>query len=255
MYHADVQRQVNRRSSEDEDDIWYCLAVIFSFIDLIPFFCLLPLSSPLSNKAPLRLKFPSQYNQTWSQLFDNCSYERNSSGNYTIVCHTAIEPVSVFFLTAAFVLGLALLLFNIFTVTRKLTRNELITRTVIHMIYALTLFTTALTCTLVRYGCSNCQDFLFCSCIPIPTTLCMAYNWYDDGEQIPPHRQTSVENQLFPLRPNTSNPLSIYSGRIVSSQQPQLSLSIPRSLPENNADPQLENEYNEWLEAQQRHNQ
>ncbi|UJR19169.1 hypothetical protein I4U23_022299 [Adineta vaga] len=246
-----MHRRGNRRSSEDEEDMCRYLTIILSFIDLIPLFGLLLTTSPNLNEAPPRLKFIPENNQTWPQFFANCSYQLNFSGNYSIVCHKAIGPVSSFFLTTASFLAFILLIVNLVTVTRELSRNELIIRTVMHMIYALILFTTGLTYTLTHYECSNCGGYLLCFSIPIPTTFFMACNWYDDDEQIHSHQQISVGNQSLQLRPSTSNHLSVYSGRIVSNQ---LSSSIPRHSPENNEDPQLENEFNEWLEAQQRHN-
>ncbi|CAF4381302.1 unnamed protein product, partial [Adineta steineri] len=130
-----------------------------------------------------------------------------------------------------------------------------IIRTLIHIIYAIILFTTALIYTLTRSSCSNCQTFLYICIIPIPTTICMTYNWYDCDEEVHPHQQRPTENQpSFQLTSYASNSLPYSPGRIVSYQQQQSSLSIPRRPPENNTDPQLENEFNEWLEAQQRQN-
>jgi hypothetical protein len=254
MYHTNIHERVHRRPSEVEDDDCCCLPVFLSLIDLIPFLCLVLRFPAHLNESPPLVKFGSQNNQTWSQLFANCSYQQNSSGNYSVVCDADVEPVSIFFLTAAFVLALALLLFNIVTMTRKLTQNERIIRTTMHMIYAFILFTTALTYTLTHYWCSSCRVFLFICIIPIPTTLCMPWNWYDGREQFHPHQQRSAESQSFELAHYTSNRLPSRSRIIVSNQQHQPSLSIPRLPLENNADPQSENEYNEWLETQQHQN-
>ncbi|CAF1149866.1 unnamed protein product [Adineta steineri] len=262
MYNTNMHGRVYRRpSDEDDENICCCLANILSLIDLIPFLYLLAQFGMCLNEAFPPENFDSQNNQTqkqpqtWSRVFANCSYQQNSTGNYSIVCHADVESLSIFFLTAAFVLALALLLFNISTTLRKLTRNELIIRTLIHIIYAIILFTTALIYTLTRSSCSNCQTFLYICIIPIPTTICMTYNWYDCDEEVHPHQQRPTENQpSFQLTSYASNSLPYSPGRIVSYQQQQSSLSIPRRPPENNTDPQLENEFNEWLEAQQRQN-
>ncbi|CAF1189290.1 unnamed protein product [Adineta steineri] len=83
----------------------------------------------------------------------------------------------------------------------------------------------------------------------------MTYNWYDCDEEVHPHQRRPTDSQSsFQLTPYASNSLPYSPGRIVSYQQQQSLLSIPRRPPENNTDPQLENEFNEWLEAQQRQN-
>lgn len=256
MHDTDRHARVYRRPSEGEDECCCCcMAVICSLIDLIPLLCFTLVNSKAINEPPpttTSSKFASQHNQTWSQFFSNCSYQLNSDGNYSIVCDPDFEPVSIVALTAVLVLGLALLLFNMITVTRRLTRNELIIRTAMHIIYALILFTTALIRTLTRDECSNCRVFVFLCSIPFATTLCMTYNWYDTDEYIDPNQQRPIENQPFELRPRISTHLSIYSGRIVSNET---SLSMARCPPENSDDPRLENEFNEWLEAQQRRSQ
>ncbi|CAF3673396.1 unnamed protein product [Adineta steineri] len=223
MYNTIMLKRIHGRpSGDDEVNICCFLAFILSFVDLIPFFYLFGQYELRLNESPLSVNFDSQNNQTqkqpqtWSRIFAKCSYQQNSRGNYSIVCHTDVELVSIVFLTAALILALVLILFSISTTLRKLTRKELIIRIVMHMIYAIILFTTALIHTLRRSPCSNCQTFLYICVIPIPTTICLACNLYDCDEEGHLHQRQSTENQSFQLTPYVSNSLPYSRGRIVS---------------------------------------
>jgi hypothetical protein len=250
MHHANIRQRVSRRQLEVQDNDCIRLAVIFSCIDLLPFvYIVLPIpahvyESPLYEKFGSRINQTQKQNQTWPQVFANCSYQQNSSGNYSIVCHPAVEPVSIFFLTVAFVFALALLLFNLVTMNRKLTQKELIIRTTIHMIYALIIFTTVFTYTVTRNWCSSCRLFISLCTIPILTTVCMAYNWYGGNETVIRQRRRPSDSQSFQLE--------LYDSRRIVSNQP--SLSPPRRPCGDNTDPQLENEFNDWLETQRHQN-
>ena len=252
MSRGNTYDQNYTNSSECEDINWCCLPILISLADFFPFlflsFRLLPNlndSSPPGNST-------SRDNQTWLELYANCSYRRESSGNYSVICDRALEPVSIFFLTVAFLLAIALFIYNSVTMIRILTRNQLILRTTLHLIYALILFTTAFIYTYTRDWCSNCQLFLSLCTIPILTTTGMACNWYDDTEESPPHQQRSIQNQSIELVPHSSTHVPLRPRTINYSQS---LLTIPCRPPPNNTDPRLENEYNEWLEFQRRRTQ
>ncbi|CAF0809985.1 unnamed protein product [Adineta ricciae] len=243
MSRTNIHQRTHTRSSELEDIHWCCLPAIISFADFFPFLFLYVRLRPHRNDSSPPVNSTSQNSQTWLELYANCSYKQNSSGNYLPICDIAVEPVSTFFLAVAFLLAITLFIYNSVTMIRMLTRSQLIFRTILHLIYALLLFITAFIYTYTRDWCSNCKLFLSLCIIPILTTTGLTCNWYDDTERSHPHQQRFVQNQsieLALLRTTNSN---------------QSSLTIPRRPPQNNTDPQLENEYNEWLEAQQHRNQ
>jgi hypothetical protein len=231
------------------------LATVISFIDFIPFFYICARPPPHLNRSPPLSSFDTgnqqaQRSTTWSQLFAECSYQQNRSEHVQIVCHKVFDLLPVVFFAVAFALSSILLIFNLVTMTRNLTIIERVLRTVVHAVYAVELFTTALIYYLNRYWCYDCKELVFICLIPILTTILMPCNWHQcNGEPIQ-HRTIITDNQrvrfVASLSPHLApNPLIRLSAECPSP-------SSPSRLLESNADPQLENEYNDWLEAQRR---
>jgi hypothetical protein len=226
------------------------LGAVLSFIDLIPFFYICGRPPSHLSKPPPPSPFnaenqQTQRHQTWSQLFAECSYQHNQSDNTRkIVCFKVFDPLPAFFFSLAFAIALTLLIFNLITITRNLTNRERAFRTVVHAVYAVELFATALVYFINRYWCFDCKELVFICLIPILTTLLMPCNWRQcNGQHV--QLQTIVgENQRVRFLPP---PLSSSPIIMIYNERPS---SLPPCLPsEINGDPQLENEYNDWLET------
>ena len=233
------------------------LAAVLSFIDLIPFFYICGRPPSHLNKPPPPVPFDTdnqqvQRPQTWSQLFAKCSYQQNLSENLQIVCSKVFDPLPVFFFTVAFVLAITLLIFNLITTNRNLTNIERAFRTVVHVVYAVELFSTALVYFINRYWCFDCKELVFICLIPILTTFLMPCNWRQCNGQHVRLRTIIVQNQQVRLLAPPSHHLAPSPLIMIYTERPS---SPPPSRPsESNTDPQLENEYNDWLEAHRKNN-
>lgn len=231
------------------------LATVLSFIDLIPFFYIFGRPPPHLNKSspphhpPMSFDTNNQQeqrSQAWSQLFAKCSYHQNQSEKLEIVCFKVFDPLPVFFFTVAFVLAVILLIFNLITMNRNLTNIQRIFRTIIHAIYTLGIFLTTLVYYINRYWCFDCKELLFICLIPILTTMFMPCNWHQchDGQQIQLQTIRRENERVHFLNPPTDR-LAPSPMIMICAERP----SPPPCRPtQNNTDPRLENEYNDWLE-------
>jgi hypothetical protein len=240
-----------REPSGGEPNCVY-LAVVLSFIDLIPFFYIAGRPPPHLNKSPPRAPSDpgnqqAQRLQTWSQLFAKCSYQQNRSENIQIVCFKVFDPLPVFFFAVAFALAITLLIFNFVTITRDLSNIERAFRTVVHAVYAVELFTTALVYFINRHWCFDCKELVFICLIPILTTFFMPCNWHQCNGQHVQLQTIVAENQRVRFLAPSSHHLVPSPLIIIDTERP--SPPPPCRPSEINADPRLENEYNDWLEA------
>ena len=113
--------------------------------------------------------------------------------------------------------------------------------------YAVELFTTAFIYYITRYWCFDCKELLFICVIPILTTLLMPCNCHQCNGQDIRLRTILVENERVHFQTSSSRRLEPSLLIVASTEYP--SPPPPCRPSESNADPQLENEYNDWLEA------